>query len=159
MRIAAQLHWIRFRVFLSLVGLLAFSFPAQASLGGSTASVEADRAHMNASISVTTNDHYEIHQIRAPDGTIVDEYVSSSGTVFGVAWHGHFLPDMQQILGVYFSQYSSALESQQRQYGRHPLNIRQPGLVIETGGHVRNYFGRVYIPSLLPQGFNPDQIQ
>jgi len=159
MKITAHLRWIRFRVLVALAGLAAFSLPASASLGGNAASVEADRAHMNGSTSVISNDNYNVHQIRALEGTVVDEYVSSAGTVFAVAWHGHFLPDMQQILGSYFNQYSTALQSQVRQYGRHPLNIRQPGLVVQTSGHMHEYFGRVYVPSLLPQGFNPDQIQ
>ncbi len=159
MKITAHLRWVRFRVLVALAGLVAFNVPASASLGGNAASVETDRARMNGSISVTSNDHYNIHRIRVPEGTIVNEYVASTGTVFAVAWHGHFLPDMQQILGSYFSQYSAALQSQERQYGRHPLNIQLPGLVVQTSGHVHEYFGRVYVPSLLPQGFNPDQIQ
>ena len=159
MKIAAHLRCIRFRVPVALVGFVTFSLPVAASLGGSKASVEADRALMSANVSVTTNSNYEVHQIQAPEGTVVDEYVSSTGTVFAVAWHGHFLPNMQQILGSYFSQYSGALQSQQRQYGRHPLNIQQQGLVVQTGGHMRNYFGRVYITSLLPAGVNADQIQ
>jgi hypothetical protein len=81
------------------------------------------------------------------------------GTVFAVAWRGHFVPDMQQIMGAYFDQYSAALQSQQKHFGHHPLNIQQSGLVLQTGGHMRDYFGRAYIPSLLPQGFSPDQIQ
>ncbi len=159
MKIVAHPRWIRCRVLVAVAGLVAFNLPASASLGGNAASVEADRAHMNASTAVTQEDNYDIHQIQAPEGTVVDEYVSTTGTVFAVSWHGHFLPDMQQILGAYFSQYSAALQSQERQYGHHPLNIHQPGLVVETGGHMRDYFGRVYIPSLLPEGFNPDRIQ
>jgi len=159
MRILPHLHCIRFRVLAVVAGLAAFSLPAMASLGGTVDTVEVDRAHMNASVSVTSNQNFEIHQIQAPEGTIVDEYVSPSGTVFAVAWRGHFMPDLQQILGSYFTQYSTALQSQPRQYGRHPLNIQQTGIVVQTSGQVRNYFGRVYVPSLLPQGFSPDQIQ
>lgn len=161
MRISPSLllRWMRLRVLAAAAALLSCSLPALASLGGDVASVEADRAHMNATTSVTTTDNYDVHQIQSPSGTVVDEYVSSTGTVFAVAWRGQFAPDMQQILGSYFSQYSAALQSQERHYGHHPLNIQQSGLVVQTAGHIRAYFGRVYVTALLPQGFNPDQIQ
>ncbi len=142
-----------------LASLAAFGLPAFASLGGNLDSVSADRVHMKANLTVTSKDNYNIHQIQAPEGTIVEEYVSSTGTVFAVAWRGHFMPDMQQLMGTYFNQYSAALQSQQKHFGHQPLNIKQSELVVQTGGHMRDYFGRAYIPSLLPSGFDPDQIQ
>ena len=153
------LHQFHLRVLAPLAGILACNLPAMASLGGNVDSISADRAHMNASINVTTNGSYNVHQIQAPEGTVVDEYVSSTGTVFAVARHGEFVPDMQQIMGTSFVQYSAALQSQEKHSGHRPLNIKQSGLVVQTGGHMRDYFGRAYIPSLLPQGFNPDTIQ
>jgi Protein of unknown function (DUF2844) len=157
--IAHPVRWIQLRMSAAVVVLLGFAIPALASLGGDLSSVEADRAHMNASTSVTQTDNYAVHQIQAPAGTVVNEYVSATGTVFAVAWHGQFAPDMQQILGTYFSQYSTALQSQEKHYGHRPLNIQQSGFVIQTGGHMRAYFGRAYVSALLPQGFNPDQLQ
>jgi Protein of unknown function (DUF2844) len=142
---------------------LAFSVPAMASLGGNVGSIQADTARMNANVTRTEGDAYETHQLQSPTGTVVTEYLSSSGTVFAVTWHGPFMPDMQQILGSYFQQYSAALSSQassqSRQYGRHPLDIRQPGLVLQTGGHMRAHWGRVYIPALAPVGVSPEQLQ
>lgn len=152
-------HWKGLGLAAALASLAIFSVPARASLGGNLDSVGADRLHMKANLTVTSKDNYNVHQIQAPEGTIVDEYVSSTGTVFAVAWRGHFMPDMQQLMGTYFNQYSAALQSQQTHFGHQPLNIKQAGLVVQTGGHMRNYFGRAYIPSLLPSGLNPDQIQ
>jgi hypothetical protein len=143
--------------------LLGFSVPALASLGGNAGSIQADTAHMNANMTRTAGDTYETHQLQSPTGTVVTEYLSSSGTVFAVTWHGPFMPDMQQILGSYFQQYSAALSSQAssqpRRYGRHPLDIRQPGIVVQTGGHMRAHSGRVYIPALTPEGVSPEQLQ
>ncbi len=104
---------------------LGFSLPAFASLGGNTGSIQADTAHMSAKVDVTGSDNYQVHQLQLPAGTVVSEYISPSGTVFAVTWHGPFMPDLQQILGSYFQQYSEALESQSRQYGHRPLNIQQ----------------------------------
>lgn len=159
MKVFPHLRWTHLRSLAAVAGLVTFSLPVFASLGGNLASVEADRVQMRASSTVISSDSYDVHQIQAPDGTVVNEYVSSTGVVFAVAWHGQFLPDMQQILGAYFTQYSAALQSQAKRYGRHPLNIQQPGLVVQTGGHMRDYYGRVYVPSLLPKNLNPDQIQ
>ena len=147
--------------------LLGSSVPAMASLGGNVGSIQTDTVHMNANVTRTAGDIYETHQLQSPTGTVVNEYLSSSGTVFAVTWHGPFMPDMQQILGSYFQQYSAALSSQApsqassqpRQYGRHPLDIRQPGLVVQTGGHMRAHWGRVYIPALTPTGVSPELLQ
>ncbi|MGB0080450.1 MAG: DUF2844 domain-containing protein, partial [Terracidiphilus sp.] len=128
--------------------LLGFSLPASASLGGNISSVETDRAQMRANVQVTQHDSYEVHEIAIPGGTVVDEYVSAEGTVFAVSWHGQFPPPMQQILGTYFQQYSAALQtqssSQPKMYGHRPLHIQQPGLVVETSGHMRAHAGRAY---------------
>lgn len=144
-----------------LVGalLLGLSLPAWASLGGNINSIESDRARMNASVNVMTHHAYDIHEVKAPGSTVVDEYASPDGTVFAVTWHGQFPPPMQQILGSYFQQYSAALQARPRMYGHRPLNIQEPGLVVQTGGHMRAHFGRAYIPSLLPQGLTADQLK
>lgn len=138
---------------------LGLSLPALASLGGDVASVDTDRAHMNASSKITSAANYDVHQIQVPGGTVVNEYVSPDGKVFAVAWHGPFPPDMQQILGAYFQQYSAALQAQEQHLGHRPLNIQQSGLVVQTGGHMRAHFGRAYLPELLPQGVKADEIQ
>jgi hypothetical protein len=142
-----------------MAALAGFCVPAFASLGSNVNSVEADRAHMNAVVSVSQGRDYAIHQIQSPAGTEVDEYVSSAGTVFAVSWHGMFAPDMQQILGTYFQQYVTALQAQPHRYGHPPLNIQADGLVIQTGGHIRAHFGRAYLPSQLPESMTADQIR
>jgi hypothetical protein len=139
--------------------VLGINLPAVASLGGDISSVQADTAHMRASASQSGGSSYQVHQLQSPTGTVVNEYLSSSGTVFAVTWHGPFMPDMQQIMGSYFQQYSAALSSQSRQYGHRPLNIQQPGLVVQTSGHMRAHWGRVYVPALLPAGVSADQLQ
>jgi hypothetical protein len=138
----------------------AAGLPALAALGGPASSVDADRTQMKAgSVQVTQAAAYQVQAIHAPGGTVVKEYVSPAGRVFAVSWQGPFPPQMQQILGDYFEQYSQALEAQQKPYGHRPLNIQLPGFVIETGGHMRAYFGRAYVPGMLPQGVTADEIK
>jgi hypothetical protein len=114
---------------------------------------------MKASVKVTQAAAYNVHEIQAPGGTVVKEYVSPTGRVFAVAWHGPFVPEMQQILGAYFQQYSAALQSAPKHYGHRPLDIEQPGLVVQASGHMRAYWGRAYVPEMLPQGVKADEIK
>lgn len=162
----AQLRNVQFRLLLKplrllcvLAAPLAVAVPACASLGGNVASVQADSARMKASVSVTQEADYSVHEMQSPSGTQVKEFISPSGSVFAVSWQGQFPPQMQQILGSYFQQYSAALQAQPRHYGHRPLNIQEPGLVIQTGGHMRDYFGRAYVPDMLPAGVKAEDIR
>jgi hypothetical protein len=144
----------------ALAVILGFCLPARASLGGDVNSVEADRAHMNASINVTQAEAYAVHEMKAPTGTVVREYMSEDGRVFGVAWQGPSIPDMKQLLGTYFEQYVAAAKAARAaRRGRGPLNIQQPGLVFQNSGHMRAFSGRAYDPGLIPQGVSANEIR
>ena len=121
-------------------------------LGGDVTSVQVDQARMKGTLHSTQAGAYTVHEIKVEAGTIVREYVSTTGKVFGVVWQGPFVPDMSQLLGTYFEQYSKEAEIQRRKgVGRRPLSIQQPGLVVQTGGHVRSYFGRAYFLRCCPK--------
>jgi hypothetical protein len=144
------------------IALIVFGLclPGFAALGGDLSSVQVDQAQMKASLKTTTGQAYTTHEIKTPMGSIVREYVSPDGRVFGVAWRGPSMPPMQQILGTYFQQFSDGVQAHHVAHvGRSPLNIQQPGLVVQSSGHPRGYFGRAYVPQMLPQGVTPDQIR
>ena len=144
---------------LLLLAFVLLPFRAQATLGANSASVQDDLAHMKGSLQVREVNGYGVHEIQAASGTRVREYVSSAGTVFGVAWQGPFIPDLRQLLGAYFDQYAASVKAQKATYvGRHPLNIQGPGLVIQTTGHMRGYNGRVCVPALLPAGAKLEEL-
>lgn len=148
---------------LFLVGamlLAAAAVPAWAALGGDVASIQADQIHMQGTRKTIAAQSYTVHEIQDASGIVVREYASSSGTVFAVAWHGAWPPDMRQILGSYFEQYVQAAKAQsESRMGRRPLSIDQPGLVAEFGGHARAFSGKAYVPAMLPQGVRPEDIQ
>jgi len=140
--------------------MLTLPLPALAALGGDVSSVQEDQAQMKGTLKTTEHNSYTVHEIKAGDGTVVREYASPAGEVFGVSWQGPFIPDMKQLLGSYFDAYSSAAQAQRTAHrGRAPLNIQQPGLVVESNGHMRSYSGRVYDPGKLPQGVNANDIR
>jgi hypothetical protein len=140
--------------------LIAAATPATGSLGGDAASVQADQVHMQGSRRTMVAKSYTVHEIQAATGTVVREFVSPEGKVFGVAWQGPWPPDMRQVLGSYFDQFVQAARSRGgARMGRRPLVINQPGLVVQTGGHMRAFAGRAYVPEMLPSGVGAENIQ
>lgn len=139
---------------------LAFSPPASAELGGYADSVQVDQAKMKASLKVTQAKAYAVHEITTPTKIVVREYVGPDGRVFGVAWRGPFLPDLSQLLGSFYGQYSDAIKTEKRTYAGHrPVDIQQPRLVVQGGGHMLGHFGRAYVPDMLPEGVSTDAIR
>src|SRR5580698_5630048 len=92
--------------------MLGLPLPAIASLGAYEGSVQNDQVSMRARVRTNNTGAYTIHELKSPLGTVVREYVSPGGRVFAVSWQGPFLPDMKQILGRYFGQYSVAAKEQ-----------------------------------------------
>jgi hypothetical protein len=128
--------------------------PAYAGLGGTVASVEADRASMKGQLRTRSEPGYSVQEITGASGTLVREFVSPAGVVFAVSWSGPAMPNLQQALGTYFSQLQAAVQAQRsahaRRGGHNHLAIRQPDFVLHAGGHMRQYFGIAYVPSLVP---------
>jgi hypothetical protein len=125
---------------------LVLPFPAPASLGGDITTVQADQMRM--------------HEIQAPNGVAVREFVSPAGKVFGVAWQGTTHPDLRQVLGTYFDQFRQAVQTERSRHPGHgPLSIQTPGLVVQLGGHMRAFAGRAYVPQMMPTGVRAEEIR
>lgn len=134
--------------------------PVFGALGGDAASVEADRAKMEATLQTTSKQLYTVHEMHTANNVTVREFVSPAGKVFGVAWEGASRPDMKQLLGAYFDQYTEAAQKQEaKRAGRGPLLIQQPGFVMQMSGHMRALVGRAYIPQLIPTGVQIEELR
>lgn len=134
--------------------------PAMAALGGDLDSVQDDAVHMKAKVKIEQKTAYAIHEMTNANHVTVREYVSADGRVFGVAWQGPFMPDLHQLLGSYLPQYSAAVEQEHAKGpGRRPLNINRPGLVVATSGHMRAYYGRAYVPDMVPEGVKAEEVR
>ena len=135
--------------------------PAQAGLGQTAASVQADRTSMKGQLRATSEPGYSVQEITAANGVVVREYLSPAGVVFAVRWSGPVTPDLQQTLGSYFTQFQTAVKTQRATHqrtGHHHLEIHAPSLVVHAGGHMRQYFGFAYVPSLLPSNITPSDL-
>jgi hypothetical protein len=139
----------------------AASLPAWASLGGDVTTVQADQVHMQGSLRTTRAENYTVDEIKNANGTVVREYVSPQGKVFGIAWQAPWPPDMRQLLGSYYDPYAQALQAQSAssRLGRRPLMIQQGGLTVQMAGHPRSFAGRAYLPEQLPANVKAEAIQ
>jgi len=130
---------------------------AFASLGGNVDSVQADQVQMKATSRIASaKSTYAIHEIQAASGTVVREYVAANGTVFGVAWSGPVMPNLQQLFGQYFETFTKAAKV--KLSGHSHLLIQQQELVVRSSGRMRAFKGSAYVPSMLPQGVSANEI-
>ena len=137
-----------------LLGFILGTAPAWAVLGEHEGSVGSDQQYLRGQIRAVARDGYSLQQITAKDGALVNEYVSPVGLVFGVSWQGPTMPNLQQLLGSYFAQFQQAAPSRARRRG--PLVVRTDQLVLESGGHMRSFHGRAYVPGLLPDNISAE---
>ncbi len=145
------------RAFLLTLLMLVVTLPGWSSLGDSVDTVQNDQVHMKASLRSAQAEGYTVHEMQSQSGVIVREYASPSGKVFAVSWEGPFMPDLRQLLGSHFDQFAEAAQARRPRGG--PLFINEPGLVVESGGHMRAFFGRAYVPEMIPSGVRAEAIR
>jgi hypothetical protein len=151
----------------ALLVLCALPGTAHATLGGDAATIAADQTLMQATQRVANTQVgaatglYTVQAISLPSGTTVREYLGADGMVFGVAWEGPFMPDLEQLFGAYFNEFVAGAQTSHTLNGAHrgPLSINQGDLVVQSGGRMRAYIGRAYLPQQVPQGVTVDQIK
>ncbi len=103
---------------------------------------------------------FSFHEMQSASGVVVREYLTSTGTVFGVTWQGPTIPDLRQLLGPYFDRYQQeAARLARTRLGHGPLVVDLGDVVVESGGHARAFSGRAYLPNRLPPGVRVDDIQ
>jgi len=127
---------------------LATAGTGWAALGQPASSVSADQARLRGEVHATMREGFSVHEIAAADGRLVREFVSPAGMVFGVAWEGPTLPNLAELLGPYFVEFQRAAHASPRRRG--PVVVRTERLVVESGGHLRAFHGRAYVPDLVP---------
>lgn len=145
-------------LFTLMAAALGSATPALAALGGDVSSVEADRASLKGALTgFTTVGAYGVHELTTTSGVHVREYVAG-GKVFAVSWQGPVIPDLRQVLGAYYATYAQAAAAPHAGSHRH-LKVEQPGLVVESNGHMRAFYGRAWDPALLPANFSVADIR
>lgn len=136
--------------------LLSSPGVALAMLGGDEASIEVDRVRLKGTASVRHAPRYALHEIAQPSGVAVRQYVAPTGKVFAVEWKGPVRPDLRQVLGPHFDRYVAV--AKEGRIKRVPVVIREASLVVVTGGHLRAFTGRAYVPDLVPPGVDAEAL-
>lgn len=137
-----------------MVFALCFAAPCQAALGADLASVQADQQAWAASATQADVAGSTLHTQALPEGLVVRQYVDTSGRVFAVAWSGPVLPDFARLLGTYYAVYADAVHRQKRS-----VSVRRADVVMESGGMMRAFHGRAYLPALLPFGLTDKDVR
>jgi hypothetical protein len=149
----------RSSLLLLVLALPAWAAPACAGLGGDAAGVLGDASALHAAVSALSLQQYDIREIAAESRMRLREYLNRDGIVFAVDWSGPVMPDLQRLLGPYFEEYTTALAAL-KSPGRHrSVRIASSGLVVESGGHLRAYAGRAYLPALVPAGVSMSDLR
>jgi hypothetical protein len=131
--------------------------PARAALGGTADSVESDRVSMKALTRPVPAEALRKQELQLPTGTVVTEYLGSNNLVYAVTWHGPTLPNLQLILGNYFTTLKAA--ARQPAIRRRLVRVNSPDIVIESSGKTRAFAGRAWVPTMLPSGVTAADIQ
>ncbi len=151
---------------IGLLVALIFAAPLQAfaTLGGDAASIETDRTAMGAAAGNTVyGAGYTVQTFTLPSTTVVREFLSTNGVVFGVAWEGPVMPNIKELLGqAQFSAVDSSARTRNREGRRGPMEMRPAGasnLVVDSTGHMRAFAGRAYLTDKIPTGVDADAIR
>jgi len=144
------------RILPAIVFLAASAIPTWAALGQPHASIQYDAETMKGKVVTKQMEGYSVEEITRGDGSILREFVSPAGQVFGVAWQGFTMPNLSQILGTSADVFQKATEGV---HHRGPLSVHVGQLVVETGGHMRSFHVRAYRQDLLPNGVSQEVVQ
>jgi len=130
---------------------------AQAELGGRPTTIQSLPGQPNASRRILSAEKFKVHEYQLASGTLVREYLSPAGSVFAVAWSGPLMPNLEDLLGTYFGQYTRAVELERA--GPGPVTVQRQGLVVHSAGHMRACSGKAYLPELLPINVTAQEIR
>ncbi|SRR5579864_7320965 len=130
---------------------------AWAALGQSRESIKEDTARLNGKVMVTEMRGYAVHQITRDDGAVLREFVSPHGQVFGITWEGRTMPNLKDLLGPSAQAFQQATETTHPRRG--PISLHLDNLVVETGGHMRDFHVRAYRLDMMPEGVTEDAVR
>ncbi|MBN3856168.1 DUF2844 domain-containing protein [Paraburkholderia sp. Ac-20340] len=155
---------------LSLLGLLgllgALSGPAQAALGdivptAARVSLATDAADAAATQSLAGGALRVTQRVDAA-GTRVSEYVATaSGQIVAYTWQGPSAPNLHTLLGRYAADFQNgavALHVADRD-NLHAARVDTPSVIVESGGLMRSYVGRAWLPGALPAGVSEGDLR
>ena len=125
---------------------------ARAELGAMTPTPEVNDGWVQNTTRVGT---VRIRSTVDAGGTTINEYATRDGLVFAYAWQGPTMPDLARLLGPYAAQFRAKAATQLSAFGHlHASHVEQADVVVESGGQMRSYVGRAWLPADVPSDFS-----
>ncbi len=129
---------------------------AYAQLGGvmpnhADATASAPRTLLNGALRVRT--------LTDAGNTTLNEYATSTGQIIAYAWQGPTMPDLRVLLGRYADSYRTGVAASTADGNLHVSRVERPDVIVESGGPMRGYVGRAWLPAALPAGVTADDVQ
>ena len=151
-RLALRRAWVQLPL---AVACLFVSTAAMATLGKPEAQIAKVASGLNLKkVETQTSQGYRLDVLSSHDLT-VKEYVNpKTKLVFGVAWNGTRMPDLRLLLG--FD--PATLKGKGAYQPLHYSIVKTPTVLLEMGGRMGLYAGRVIRTDLLPAGVKPSEV-
>ena len=141
----------------SLVCLLwACASACYAGLGDTPANLGSNLSQRNITQPLS-NGSATYRETVLNTGTVVHEYLDSTGTVYAVTWKGPFQPDLKALLGSYFQVLTTANASGRK--GMSGLHIVQSDFVLTSSGQMGALDGKAWLPPKLPLGMTTENLK
>ena len=91
--------------------------------------------------------------------TVINEYATNTGEIVAYTWQGPTMPDLVALLGNYAGSYKAGAASAAADGNLHASRVVRPDVVVESGGPMRGYAGRAWLPGALPPGVTVDDLR
>jgi hypothetical protein len=129
---------------------------ARAELGGAMpaqadSSASAPRTVLNGALRMRT--------LTDAGNTTINEYATNTGQIIAYAWQGPTMPDLRALLGKYADSYRAGAAAATADGNLHVSRVVRPDVIVESGGPMRGYVGRAWLPAALPPGVTADYFQ
>jgi hypothetical protein len=91
--------------------------------------------------------------------TTINEYATGAGEIIAYTWQGPTMPDLLALLGKYAGSYRAGAAAASADGSLHASRVVRPDVVVESGGAMRGYVGRAWLPGALPPGVTADDFR
>ncbi|CAE6751190.1 DUF2844 domain-containing protein [Paraburkholderia domus] len=136
-----------------VVAVLCTSTAARAELGG-TMAVQANSTA--AAPQTLLNGALRLRTLTDAGNTTINEYATNTGQIIAYAWQGPTMPDLRALLGKYADSYRTGAAALASNGNLHASRVVRPDVIVESGGPMRGYAGRAWLPAALPSGVTAD---
>ncbi|MFM0337631.1 DUF2844 domain-containing protein [Paraburkholderia fungorum] len=132
-----------------LLAALLVSADVRAELGGTMSTEPGASA---AAPQILLNGALRMRMRVDAGNTTITEYATSTGEIIAYTWQGPTMPDMNALLGKYAASYRAGAAASPATGNLHASRVVRPDVIVESGGPMRGYAGRAWLPAAVPSG-------